>query len=44
MKEPREVVGLAWLPVLITREGEVVEPGEEESWLAVYHDDRECRG
>ena len=43
MKEPREVVGLAWLPVLITAEGEVVEPGEEESWLAVY-DDREGRG
>ena len=35
-------MGLAWLPMLITADGEIVEPDEGECWLAIT--DRECMG
>ena len=42
MKEPKEPLGLCWLPLLILPDGGVAGPPVEEWWLAVR--DRECRG
>ena len=36
MKEPRPV-GLAWLPILITADGEIVEPPDEEWWMTNFY-------
>jgi hypothetical protein len=44
---PREeAVGLAWLPIMILPDGEVAEPEDGESWLALLADlrNKECEG
>lgn len=43
MKEPREPIGLAWLPILILPDGSVEEPSAEESLLGILADLRELR-